>query len=355
MKLEELLNLTSERDASDLHIICGCAPVLRINGELVFLNEFGKVDANTAKKLAYTMINKEQIEKFEEDFELDFSFGIPDLGRYRVNLHMQRGSIAAAFRRLATQITDVNALGLPEIVNNLAMLEKGMVLVTGATGTGKSTTLAAIVNSINTRRKVHVITIEDPIEYLYSHNKSVIEQREVSSDTKSFASALKYALRQDPDVIMVGEMRDLETISIAITAAETGHLVLGTLHTVDVMQSIDRLIDVFPAHQQQQIRFQISSTLRCVICQQLIPRADKRGRVLAAEVLMVNLAIKNLIRERKTFQIYSELETGSRMGMQTMDMALSELVYQGKISQEDAVLKAHDVESLNHRLKRYML
>jgi len=352
MGLKELLVITTERGASDLHIVCGSAPVLRINGELVILDELGKITPQTAKDYAYEMLNEEQIKTFEAEYDLDFSFGIAGVGRFRVNLHKQRSSIGIALRRLASEIKTVEELELPNIVKEFAMLDKGMILVTGAAGSGKSTTLASMINIINTQRRAHVITVEDPIEYLYSHKQSIIEQREVSSDTKSFASALKYVLRQDPNVILVGELRDLETISHAITAAETGHLVLGTLHTTDAVQTIDRLIDVFPPHQQQQVRIQVSLTLQGVICQQLMLSKDKKRRVPVVETMVATSAIRNLIREGKTFQIYSSLETGVKVGMQSIDMALADLVHKGLIPEEDAYLKARDAEGLKRRLKK---
>ena len=352
MELKRLLEIVGEKGGSDLHIVCGSPPVLRVNGELEILQEFGKVLPDHAKAFAREMLNEEQLKIFDQEYDLDFSFGIAGVGRFRVNLHKQRGSIGIAFRRLASEIKNIEELGLPEIVNEFAMLEKGLVLVTGAAGSGKSTTLAAIIDIINTRRKAHVITIEDPIEYLYSHKSSIIEQREVSSDAKSFASALKYVLRQDPNVILVGELRDLETIAHAITAAETGHLVLATLHTTDAVQTIDRLIDVFPPFQQEQVRIQVSLTLQGVICQQLLISKDKQSRVPVVETMVATPAIRNLIREGKTFQIYSALETGSKVGMQSVDIALASLLYKGLVSEEDALLKARDPEGVKRRLKK---
>ncbi|MFH1061312.1 MAG: type IV pilus twitching motility protein PilT [Candidatus Omnitrophota bacterium] len=352
MELKELLQITTQRNASDLHIVCGVAPVLRINGDLDILEAAGKVMPQAAKDYAYQMLNEDQIKEFEKENDLDFSFGIAGVGRFRVNLHKQRGSIGIAFRRLASEIKNAQQLGLPEIVNDFAMLEKGLVLVTGAAGSGKSTTIAAMIDLINTKRKAHIITIEDPIEYLYAHKTSIIEQREVSSDTKSFSSALKYVLRQDPNVILVGELRDLETIAHAITAAETGHLVLATLHTTDAVQTVDRLIDVFPPYQQQQVRIQVSLALQGVICQQLIISKDKQTRIPIIETMVVTPAIRNLIRESKTFQIYSSLETGLKLGMQSLDMALAEVVHKGLVQEEDAFIKARDLEGLKRRLAK---
>ncbi|MBU1045156.1 MAG: type IV pilus twitching motility protein PilT [Candidatus Omnitrophica bacterium] len=350
MELKELLQLTTQRNASDLHIVCGVPPVLRINGDLTILEQAGKIMPQISKDYAYQMLNQDQINEFEKDNDLDFSYGIAGIGRFRVNLHMQRGSIGIAFRRLALEIKNAEELGLPPIVNEFAMLEKGLVLVTGAAGSGKSTTIAAMIDLINTRRKAHIITIEDPIEYLYSHKTSIIEQREVSTDTKSFGSALKYVLRQDPNVILVGELRDLETISHAITAAETGHLVLATLHTTDAVQTVDRLIDVFPPYQQQQVRIQVSLALQGVICQQLIISKDKQRRIPIIETMVVTPAIRNLIRDAKTFQIYSSLETGLKLGMQSVDMALAEVVHNDLVNEEDAFIKARDPEGLKRRI-----
>jgi twitching motility protein PilT len=352
MELKELLQLTIDRKASDLHIVCGVAPVLRINGELHILDDAERIMPDTAKNYAYQMLNEEQIKDFEKENDLDFSYGVAGIGRFRINLHKQRGSVGIAFRRLASEIKNVEELGLPAVVNEFAMLEKGLVLITGAAGSGKSTTLAAMIDLINTKRKAHIITIEDPIEYLYSHKTSIIEQREVSSDTKSFASALKYVLRQDPNVILVGELRDLETISHAITAAETGHLVLGTLHTTDAVQTVDRLIDVFPPHQQQQVRIQVSLALQGVVCQQLALSKDKQSRVAVVETLVATPAIRNLIREGKTFQIYSSLETGVKFGMQSVDMALADVVHKGLVDEDDAVIKARDAEGFKRRLAK---
>jgi len=352
IELKKLLELATQRSASDVHIVCGSPPVIRVNGELIILSEMGKIMPDDAKHYAYGMLNEEQIRSFEQDFDLDFSFGIGGIGRFRVNLHKQRGSIGISLRRLASEIKSVEELGLPPIVKDFAMQEKGMVLITGPAGSGKSTTLAAMIDIINTRRKEHIITIEDPIEYLYSHKGSIIEQREVTSDTRSFASALKHVLRQDPNVLLVGELRDLETIAHAITAAETGHLVLGTLHTTDAVQTIDRLIDVFPPHQQQQVRIQVSLTLHGVVCQQLMLSKDKSKRIPIVEAMVATTAVRNLIRESKTFQIYSSLETGVKVGMQSFDYALADAVCRGLISEEDAYTKVRDREGLERRLRK---
>ncbi len=351
MEMRELLELVVEKNASDLHLAVGVPPVLRVHGKLEFLQGSDKLTPHESERLVFSTLNDEQRERFIAKRELDFSFGIPNLSRFRINVHRQRGSIAASIRRLATEIRSIEELGLPKIVADLASLPKGLVLVTGATGSGKSTTLAAMIDVINDTRALHIITIEDPIEYLYTHKKSVIEQREVSSDTDSFAIALKYVLRQDPDVILVGEMRDLETMAAAVTSAETGHLVLATLHTSDAVQTIDRIIDVFPYQQQQQIRIQLSLALQGVVSQQLIPRADGKGQVPAVEIMVATPAVRNLIRESKTHQVYSIIETSAKLGMQSMDQALYSLCIEGKITSEEALTKGRDPEALRRKLR----
>jgi twitching motility protein PilT len=352
MDINKLLKLVIEKDASDLHLSAGVPPVLRINGELELLGNHEKLTPQDTKEIIYSLLSEEQRKRFEVENELDFSFGVPNMSRFRINVHKQRGSVAASIRRLAMQIPHIEDLGLPKIVADMADLTRGLVLVTGPAGSGKSTTLAAFIDLINTKKAFHVITIEDPIEYIHNHNKCLIEQREVSSDTNSFAIALKHVLRQDPNVILVGEMRDLETISMTITAAETGHLVLATLHTNDAVQSIDRIIDVFPSEQQQQVRIQLSLCLQCVISQQLVPRIDRQGRVAAVEVLIANPAIRNLIREGKIPQIYSSLETGSKFGMQSMDQSLAELCHNKLINLEEALTKARDPEGLKRKFSK---
>lgn len=346
MEIREILEIAKSMDASDIHLIVGKAPIFRVHGEIVELQNGERMMPENAQRLIYSILNDSQQKAFEEKKELDFSFGINTLGRYRANIHMQRGTVAAAIRTISTDIPDLTTLGLPKSVEKFADVNNGLVLVTGPTGSGKSTTLAAIIDKINTQTAQHIITVEDPIEYLHRHKKSVIEQREIKTDTESFASALKYAMRQDPDVILIGEMRDLETIEAALTAAETGHLVFATLHTNDAAQTIDRIVDVFPTNQQEQIRLQLSTSLKGVVAQQLIPRIDKKGRVLAVEVLVGTPAISNLIREAKTHQIYSMIETGTRFGMKSMDSSLKELYEKRFISFDDMAKRSRNAQLL---------
>jgi twitching motility protein PilT len=298
------------------------------------------------------MLTQEQREEFEQALELDFSYALPRRARFRVNLYKQRDALGAAFRMIPYEIKDLESLGIPPAVANFASLPRGFVLVTGPTGSGKSTTLAALIDIVNTNRHDHIMTVEDPIEFLHRHRNCLVNQREVGHDTHSFAEALKHVLRQDPDVILVGEMRDLETIQVALTAAETGHLVFATLHTQDAAQTVDRIIDVFPPHQQQQIRQQLAGTLQGVVCQTLCKTADGRGRVAAAEVLVATSAIRNLIREGKTHQIYSAMQAGAKFGMQTMDQSLAELVRRNRITYELGVDKCHHIEDFNRLLGR---
>ncbi len=351
MEIAELLKLTVERDASDLHIAVGRPPVIRIDGKLLNV-EGPPLSMADTRRLVYGVLNDVQKQKFEETKELDFSLSISSISRFRVNCHWQRGSVAAAFRVITSQIRGFEELHLPvKTCERLARRPSGLVLITGPTGSGKSTTLAAIVDLINNERDCHVITIEDPIEYLHSHKKALIEQREVNEDTLSFANALKYVLRQDPDVIMVGEMRDLETISAALTAAETGHLVFSTLHTVDVAQTIDRIIDVFPPHQQEQIRIQLSGVIEGVLCQKLLPSATGRGREVCIETMIGTDGIRNLIREGKTHQIYTQIEAGGALGMQTMDRAIADLFKRGKVTRETALLNARKTDELKRHMQ----
>ncbi len=341
MDMDSLLKEMKERDASDLHLVVGTSPTFRTDGDLKKLDEEILTDKETTS-LIYSFTDEKQRAEFEKTHELDFSFAKPGLGRFRANLHVQRGSIAAAIRHIPDRIPSLSELNLPPILAELALEEKGLVLVTGPTGCGKSTTLAAMIEVINEQRPAHVITIEDPIEYLHSHKKSVVEQREVGSDTFSFAASLKRCLRQDPDVIMIGEMRDLETIATAITAAETGHLVLATLHTPNAPEAVNRIVDVFPSYQQTQIRMQLSSTLQGIIAQVLLPRNDTQGRVPVVELLIATPAVRNLIRTGKSHQLWTSMETGSQFGMQTMDQALKDLINRGTVGFEVAVAKAKD-------------
>ncbi|WP_421733826.1 PilT/PilU family type 4a pilus ATPase [Cellulomonas sp.] len=333
--------------ASDVHLTTGAAPMVRISGSLKPLDGFGTVMPEPLRRTLYGILTQKQREKFEANLELDLSYAVRGLARFRVNIYQQRESIGAAFRVIPYEIKPLEALGVPPIVGSFAGLPRGLVLVTGPTGSGKSTTLAAVVDLANRTREDHIMTVEDPIEFLHRHKKSLINQREVGSDTHSFANALKHVLRQDPDIILVGEMRDLETISVALTAAETGHLVFATLHTSDAAQTIDRIIDVFPAHQQAQVRTQLASALQGVVCQTLAKRADANGRAVATEVLIATPAIRNLIREGKTHQIYSAMQAGAQQGMHTMDQHLADLVKTGRISYETGLDKCHHIEDFN--------
>jgi twitching motility protein PilT len=340
MEIAELLKESVQRNASDLHLIANSPPVFRINGELVIADEYPVLKSEGTKKLIYGFLSDAQKVTFEEKKELDFSLSIPGVTRFRVNIHMQRGNVEAALRVVPLAIPAVEELNLPEIVKTLTNKPNGMIIVTGPTGMGKTTTLAALVERINEERRALIITVEDPIEYIHANKKGVVKQREVGADTLTFANALKYTLRQDPDVISVGEMRDLETIATALTASETGHLLLTTLHTPDAPQTIDRIIDVFPPHQQQQIKIQLSGCLQAIIAQLLLPRADKEGRVLATEVLIATPAIRSLIREHRTEQIPSLIQTGSQHGMHSMDKSLKELYQNGLITYETALSQA---------------
>ncbi len=339
MDINSLLKKVVDEGASDLLIVVGVPPVLRVNNELTFADST-QLTPEAAQQLIYSLLTKEQIAEFEENKELDSGYDLRGYSRFRVNIHYQKGTVAASLRPIPADIPTMEDLRLPKIVADLAMMERGLVLVTGPTGAGKTTTQACMVDIINKKKGSHIITIEDPIEYMHTNNKSIIEQREVGTDTDSFNSALKRVLRQNPDVILVGEMRDLETIQTAITAAETGHLVISTLHTNDAVQAIDRMIDVFPPHQQSQIRMQLSLSLQGILAQQLIPRMDKSGMVVACEILIATSAIRNIIRKGQTQEIYSMLEIGGKFGMLGMDTSLKTL-YQSKIiSYEEAFAHA---------------
>jgi twitching motility protein PilT len=348
----DLLKVMIEKGASDLHITTGSPPRLRVDGKLIPLDDPSLTPAET-KSLCYSILTDNQKHKFEEINELDLSFGVKGLSRFRGNIFMQRGAVAAAFRTIPFEIKSFKDLGLPEIINELVKKPRGLILVTGATGSGKSTTLAAMVDRINDERYDHIITVEDPIEYLHVHKKCLINQREVNADTASFKNALRYVLRQDPDVVLIGEMRDLETIEAALTVAETGHLTLATLHTNSAVQTINRIIDVFPPHQQEQIRVQLSFVLEGILAQQLISKKSGKGRVLAVELLVPNPAIRNLIREDKIHQIYSMMQTGqAKFGMQTMNQSLFELYNRGHLSHEDAISRSSVPEELITMLQR---
>lgn len=352
VQIETLLKMMVERNASDLHISVYSPPQLRIDEKLV-PTEFPPLTPDDAKKLAYSILKPQQIEKFERELELDASFGIETLGRFRVNVFLQRGLVGAAIRLLPISIMSFKECGLEvDVVENLCKRPKGLVLVTGATGSGKSTTLASMVDKINSERNCHIVIIEDPIEYVHKNKKALVDQREVESDTRSFAQALKHVLRQDPNVILIGEMRDLETIEAALTIAETGHLVFSTLHTSDAVQTTNRIVDVFPAHQQQQVRIQLSFVLLAVLSQQLIPKAAGRGRVLATEIMIANPAVRSLIREAKTHQLQSIIQTCQKEGMRTMNQSLFELYSQKLITYEDAILRSTDPEDLERLFKK---
>lgn len=343
MELRDLLLLCIESKASDLHLTENEPPILRVHGKLhrAQLEIMTKIEL---KKMIYSVLNNSQKEMFEKNLELDFSLALPGMDRFRVNVHMQKGSVEAAFRRVPLVIPTFEELRLPAILQDLARRPNGLVLVTGPTGVGKTTTLAAIIDLINNERECLMLTIEDPIEFIYKNKKAIIKQREIYADTHSFAEALRHALRQDPNVIVVGEMRDLETISTTLTAAETGHLVLATLHTPDAPQTVERIIDVFPSHQQQQVKLQLADCLQGVVSQLLVPRASGDGRAMACEIMVGTPAIRNLIREQEIEQIPTIMQTGSQYGMRTMDKSLKELYQQGQITLDAAMSKAKNID-----------
>jgi twitching motility protein PilT len=347
LNLTDLLIRVLEVGASDLHLTAGARPAMRLHGALQQLDDQPILTPQVIQRMMYAIITQKHRERFEEHLELDFAYAVPGKARFRVNLYRQRDALGAAFRLIPYEIKKLEDLGVPPAVANFSMLPRGFVLVTGPTGSGKSTTLASLVDLANRQRKDHIMTVEDPIEFLHRHRTCIVNQREVGEDTHSFQNALKHVLRQDPDIILVGEMRDLETISVALTAAETGHLVYATLHTQDAAQTIDRVIDVFPPHQQQQIRVQLAGAIQGIVCQTLCRTADGKGRVVATEVLVATPAIRNLIREGKTHQIYSAMQAGAKFGMHTMDQHLAELVKSGRISYETGLEKCHHVEDFN--------
>lgn len=349
MSILDLFKKTVERKASDLHITVAIPPVIRINGKLERLEEKSLSPKDTAC-LVEELLTEKQFLDLKEKGEMDLSFFHPELGRFRINVYKQRGSYGIAARSVALEIPTIEQLGFPPVIKELSRKKRGLILVTGPTGSGKSTTLASMIDCINKERSSHILTLEDPIEYLHKHNKSIVNQREIGNDSHSFSNALRAALRQDPDVILVGEMRDLETISIAITAAETGHLVLSTLHTIGVAKTIDRIIDIFPPHQQQQIRVQLSSVLEGIVSQQLLEKADESGRIAALEIMIATTAIRNLIREGKTHQLQSSIQTGRKFGMKTMDSSLLELYNDMLIDRKTALTYAVDCD----RIKGYM-
>jgi twitching motility protein PilT len=347
--LQELIAHAIDSGASDLHLSAGTPPCIRINGDIIRVGDEA-CTPDSIRAICEDILDENHSNTLAAEGETDFAYSIPSLGRFRVNIFRQRGSLALALRILNLTIPKPRDLGLPNAVVEMTNKRRGLILVTGATGSGKSTTLASLIDVINQTHPYHIITLEDPIEYLHRHGKSIVDQREIGSDSMSYAHALRAALRQDPDVILVGEMRDLETIQIAVTAAETGHLVLSTLHTVGAANTVDRIIDVFPPYQQQQIRTQLADVLQCVVSQQLIPKISGKGRVAAMEVMISNNAIRNHIREAKTFQISTVMQTNGKMGMKTMDDALFELYQRGEISQENALFYAQDRANLSKRI-----
>ncbi|MDD5301656.1 MAG: type IV pilus twitching motility protein PilT [Elusimicrobia bacterium] len=345
MELVEMLKVAVQAGASDIHIVVGKPPLMRVSGEIVEIAGFTKISAEESKRLIYSILYEEQRAKFEETWELDCSFAVTGLSRFRVNVFLQKNGVEAVMRVITSKIPTAEQLRLPKSITDLADLPRGLVLVTGPTGSGKSTTLAVIMEMINNKYADNILTVEDPIEFVYESKKAIFRQREVGQNTKSFNAALKSALRQDPDVILIGELRDLETIQLAITAAETGHLCFGTLHTQDAPSTIDRIIDVFPPHQQAQIRVQLAVVLAAVVCQQLVSKKDGEGRIAAREIMIMTPAISNMIREGKTHMIYGALDTGAKHGMIPMDKSLAELVRTGMISPEEGLQRANNQET----------
>ncbi|KPL04460.1 MAG: twitching motility protein pilT [Planctomycetes bacterium SM23_65] len=349
--LEELLRKMVEMGGSDLHLTAGSPPRVRLDGELMCLEE-EKLMPENGQQLIYSVLNNDQIARFEKNLELDLSFGISGLGRFRVNVFQQRGAVGAVMRIIPWEVRSMRELGLPErLCERLCMLPKGLILITGATGAGKSTTLAALVDYINNTRNCHIVTIEDPIEFVHTNKKCLFNQREVGTDTHSFPAALRSVLREDPDVVLIGEMRDQETISAALTLAETGHLIFGTLHTSDCVQTVNRIVDVFPAYQQAQIRTQLSFTIQAVFCQQLLQRAVGGGRMLACEIMIANSAVRALIRDDKAHQIYSVIQTCGKEGMKTMNASLFDLYKAGQVAYEEALAHSVDPEELRRMLQ----
>ena len=350
--IDDLLETMVALGASDLHVTVGSHPVIRLNGSLERLDQFPRLSADDTQRLLYRILSSEQQKHLEINRQIDVSYSIPGLARFRVNVYFQRESLGAAFRMIPAELKTLEDLGLPTQLHELSKKPRGLVLVTGPTGSGKSTTLAAVVDEINRTRDDHIMTIEDPIEFLHRHKRCIVNQREIGPDAVSFADALRGALRQDPDVILLGEMRDLETISTAITAAETGHLVFATLHTQDAPSTIDRLIDVFPAAQQEQIRVQLAATIQGIVTQTLLPTVDGKGRVAALEILLPDDAVRNLIRQAKVEQIYSVMQTNTSRGMQTLEQALVDLVTRGIITQEVAMSRSSRPDQLLGLLQR---
>jgi twitching motility protein PilT len=350
--IDDLLERMVVRGASDLHVTVGAEPTVRVMGQLERMEEFGRLTPDDTQRLLYRMMSTEQQKHLEIKRQLDMSHSIPGLARFRVNIYFQRESLGAAFRMIPTELKTLEELGVPKALEELAGKPRGLVLVTGPTGSGKSTTLAALIDLINRTRQDHIMTIEDPIEFLHRHKRCIVNQREIGPDAISFAEALRGALRQDPDVILLGEMRDLETITTALTAAETGHLVFATLHTQDAPSTVDRLIDVFPGAQQEQVRVQIAATLQGVVTQTLLPRADGSGRIPAVEILFPDDAVRNLIRQGKVEQIYSIMQTNTKRGMQTLEQALADFVLRGLVSEDIALNRSSRPDQLAGLLKR---
>lgn len=352
MNLNSILTRTVQKKASDLHLAADMQPIIRVHGELVALDEWPVMSPQDIKNILYPILSTEQRERLEQDLELDLAYSIASLSRFRGNVMWQRGSIAANFRVLPLEIPRLDDLNLPSVIRDFASLARGLVLVTGPTGSGKSTTLAALIREINENTRQNIITIEDPIEYLHTHKKSIVRQREVGADTLSFADALRHVLRHDPDVILVGEMRDLESIRNAITAAETGHLVFSTMHTQTAPLTIHRIIDVMPSHLRAQMAQQLASCLQAVVSQQLVPRSDGKGRAAAVEILITNAAVRNLIRESKEHQLYTVMQTGRAFGMQTMDQALASLYASGRINRKMAIEYCVDQVELEREMQK---
>jgi twitching motility protein PilT len=350
--IDELVGRMNELEASDLHLTPGSKPMVRCRGELEPLSEYAELEPETTRDLVYHILSTEQQKILETRRNIDMAYSVPGIARFRVNAFFQRNTVGAALRMIPSEIRSLEELGFPSHVSKLGTRARGLVLVTGPTGSGKSTTLAAVIDQINATRREHILTIEDPIEFLHTHRSCIVNQREIGFDATSFADALRAALRQDPDVILVGEMRDLETIQTALTAAETGHLVLATLHTQSAPQTIDRIIDVFPAEQQDQVRIQLAGTLQGIVTQALVPTADGRGRVAALEILLPDDAVRNLIRQGKVEQIYSVMQTGTNRGMQTMEQSLADLMLRGVITREMALARTTRPEQLDGLVER---
>jgi len=348
--LNDLLNLVVDNDASDLHLTVGTPPVIRVDGDLI-QTDLDVLTPMDTRSLVYNMLTAEQQKEFEDNYELDISYSVHGFGRFRVNIYRQRGCIGAAFRVIPSKIPSLDELKLPLKVAEFSRLPKGLVLFTGPTGSGKSTSLAALLNLINQEQRLHIMTIEDPIEYLHYHKKSIVNQRELHVDTKSFGESLRHVLRQDPDVVLIGEMRDLETVESGLTLAETGHLVYATLHTTDAPQTVNRIIDIFPPYQQQQIRTQLSFVIQGVVAQQLAPLASGKGRIPAIEILIQTSAVQNLIREQKIHQLYTVMQTSQNVGMQTFEQSLASLFFKGQITMEEAISRTLYPEELQRMLK----